>query len=480
MPMSLVLALRTLLQNRLRASLTLSGMGVGVAMVVVVYGLGLGAQRQIETQIEVSGPTLITVRSGNFQPPAMLASIENNIGGGLTEGFAGEDEGFGDSSFEENAAMLAARQRALAPKMTKVRSPALPLRDAELTLLSSGIEGVRAAAASVSGNLTLDSDGDASVRIARVKGIQYSWPDMDGWRLLEGRLITEAEHTSSALLVVLTRAVADRLWPNESPLGKVFGIKGLRLETIGVVEIGSDDESGSIIVPEIFVPLTTATELLGTDTYDEISVRSVNVGKTSEVAASIKSNLRILREIPDDTLDDFRIQTQSLNALPALGTDPRLARAVYGNVEQFEQAAFEEMANSLRQAARTFTYLLSSAAAVCLTVGGIGIMNIMLVSVAARTREIGLRMALGARVHDVLTQFLVEALTLAFLGGILGFLVGVSVLYLAEVTFGWATAMSPFMLILAMATSATTGAIFGYFPARKAANLDPVVGLKME
>ena len=107
-------------------------------------------------------------------------------------------------------------------------------------------------------------------------------------------------------------------------------------------------------------------------------------------------------------------------------------------------------------------------------------MNIMLVSVAARTREIGLRMALGARVHDVLTQFLVEALTLAFLGGMLGFLVGILVLYVAELTFGWATAMSPFMLILAMITSATTGAIFGYFPARKAANLDPVVGLKME
>ena len=110
-----------------------------------------------------------------------------------------------------------------------------------------------------------------------------------------------------------------------------------------------------------------------------------------------------------------------------MGTDPRLARAVYGNVEQFEQAAFEEMANSLRQAAKTFTYLLSSAAAVCLIVGGIGIMNIMLVSVAARTREIGLRMALGARVHDVLTQFLVEAPDLAFLGGMLGFLVGILV-----------------------------------------------------
>ena len=151
----------------------------------------------------------------------------------------------------------------------------------------------------------------------------------------------------------------------------------------------------------------------------------------------------------------------------------------FGNVEQFEQAAFEEMANSLRQAAKTFTYLLSSAAAVCLIVGGIGIMNIMLVSAAARTREIGLRMALGARVHDVLTQFLVEALTLA-LGGMLGFLVGILVLYVAELTFGWATAMSPFMLILAMIISATTGAVFGYFPARKAANLDPVVGLKME
>ena len=221
MPMSLVLALRTLLQNRFRASLTLSGMGVGVAMGVVVYGLCLGAQRQIETQIEVSGPTLITVRSGNFQPPAMLASIENNIGGGLTEGFVGEDEGFGDSSFEENAAMLAARQRALAPKMTKVRSPALPLRDLELELLSTGIEGIRAAAATVSGNLTLDG-GDAPVRIARVRGFQYSWPDMDGWTLIEGRLASESEHEFSALLVVLTQAVAERICPDENPVGKVF------------------------------------------------------------------------------------------------------------------------------------------------------------------------------------------------------------------------------------------------------------------
>jgi putative ABC transport system permease protein len=179
-------------------------------------------------------------------------------------------------------------------------------------------------------------------------------------------------------------------------------------------------------------------------------------------------------------MDDFRVETQSVTAMPSMGQDPRLSRSVHSNIVGFEQASWEEMANSLRQAGRIFTLLLAGAAAVSLLVGGIGVMNIMLVSVAARTREIGLRMALGARMGDVLVQFLVEAVTLAALGGLIGLLLGWVGLLVAQYGLNWAAVVSPGMLLAAIAMAATTGAIFGYGPARRAAQLDPVIALKSE
>ena len=144
------------------------------------------------------------------------------------------------------------------------------------------------------------------------------------------------------------------------------------------------------------------------------------------------------------------METRATRPFPH-GLGPRLARAVHSNSKGFEEASWVEMAKSLRQAGRTFTYLLASAAAVSLLVGGIGVMNIMLVSVAARTREIGLRMALGARTKDVMTQFLVEAVTLAGLGGVIGLALGIAGLFITEYGFHWATAVSPIMLVVAVA-----------------------------
>mgnify|MGYP002014716416 CR=1 FL=1 len=292
--------------------------------------------------------------------------------------------------------------------------------------------------------------------------------------------ISLQEHKDSAPVIMLFESVAEALWPSQDPLTKTLSMKNIEFSVVGVLADDENQGSSSIIVPEIYMPLGTAASLTEKDVYEEIALRSSNVGVTSQVAASVREILRAVRELPDDTIDDFRVTTQSLNALPALGSDPRLARAVYGNVSQLEEAAFTEMANSLRQAAMTFTYLLSSAAAVCLLVGGIGIMNIMLVSVSSRTREIGLRMALGATVRDVLTQFLVESLTLAMLGGLLGLVTGFLALYLADGWLGWATAISPAIFIVAVSSSALVGGIFGFVPARRAALLDPVLGLRSE
>jgi putative ABC transport system permease protein len=470
-------ALNALMHNRLQALLTLCGMSVGVAMVVIVSGLGRGAQQSIEAQIESAGPTRIMIRAGNLRPAAIASGGEQDTSGGeMTEGAINIDQA-GDIDTTGDAAIEDARRRAMAAKVTKYRTPAPPLGVAERNLLASSIDGVRAVAAIVSGNVTLAADSGVSARIARVSGYESAWPEMAGWTLLRGRFASSDEQTRGAAVMVLTEPAARRLAPAGDALGRSIRVQGRAFEVIGVIAPEAEDNP---VVPFFYVPLTSAQQLLGRDTYDEIHVRARSVAHTTRVAKSVRTSLRTLRALPDDTLDDFRVETQSVTAMPGMGMDPRLARATHANVVQFEQASWEEMASSLRQAGRTFTLLLAAAAAVSLLVGGIGVMNIMLVSVASRTREIGLRMAVGARVGDVKSQFLVEAVMLAGLGGLIGLVLGALGLLIAQYGLHWSTAVSPLMLALAVAMSAATGAVFGYGPARRAAALDPVVALKAE
>jgi putative ABC transport system permease protein len=479
MSTNFMLALKSLRQNRLQAALTLLGMSIGIAMVLLVSGLGLGAQQQIETQIESAGPTLITVRPGNFTPLSLVtAGQQDSSGGELAEGSYGGEGGFGDISFEQNAAMLAARERATKPRKSKIRSPAWPLRTEEMQLLSERIANVRMAAASLSGNINLVNSPSQLIRTTRVYGYAANWPEMESWKLLGGRLINSREHDNGDAVMLVSPQVAQRFWPMQEAIGQWLQLGDENFEIIGLVDTG--DEEANALIPSVYVSSRAAMRLLGRDDFDEINVRSVSVGKTTEVAESIRAALRELRELPEDTIDDFRVDTQSLSAMPGGGTDPRLARAVHANMVEFEQASWEEMATSLRQAGRTFTYLLSGAAAVSLLVGGIGVMNIMLVSVTARTREIGLRMAMGARVRDVMLQFMVESITLAALGGLIGLGLGAATLFFARTVLNWTTAISPVMLFIAIAMAALTGLVFGYGPARRAAELDPVVALKAE
>lgn len=479
MGINLQMALRALLQNRLQTLLTLCGMSVGVAMVVIVSGLGRGAQLRIEEQIESAGPTLITIKAGNYRPAAIVTSGQADSSGGEPPEGMGSGDGSEYWDPGENAAVDLARSRAQAPKMDKYRTPAKPLDQLELAMVTDKISNVRAVGGSLAGNVTLDEGSGLPVRIARVAGFSPQWPEIRGWGVQDGRLITEREHAQGAPVMLLSEQVALRLWPDGSALEKTISLGGTVLTIVGIISDAQGDGS-SIVVPTVHVPLAIAHALLERDTFDEIIVRSSSVGTTTQVANDIKAAMRVLHSLPDDTLDDFRVDTQSVSAMPSMGMDPRLARAVHSNVVEFEQESWEEMAMSLRQAGRTFTLLLAAAAAVSLLVGGIGVMNIMLVSVAARTREIGLRMALGARMKDVMIQFLVEAIVLATIGGLLGLLFGAGGLFVAEYGLAWATAISPEMLLVAIAMAASTGVIFGYSPARRAASLDPVVALKAE
>jgi putative ABC transport system permease protein len=472
-------ALKALLQNRLQALLTLCGMSVGVAMVVIVSGLGRGAQLTIESQIESAGPTQITVRPGNFVPAAIVSSGEQDSGGGeVSQGTM--SDGVNDSRAGVQVAVVQPQHRP-PPRALRNRTPAAPLGDSELRSLRQ-TANVRAVAASVEGNVSLDPDPDVSVRTVRVHGFESAWPEMGGWRLAQGRWITAEEHAAGAPLAIITAQVAQRLWPSvQTPLGQTLRMGGRQVRIAGILaKSGPAAAEASVVVPTINLPLQLAQSLLHRATFDAIAVRTTSVGVTTRVANDIKAHLRQLHQLPDDTLDDFRVETQSISAMPGMGMDPRLARAVHSNVAGFEQASWEEMARSLRQAARTFTLLLAAAATVSLLVGGIGVMNIMLVSVAARTREIGLRMAMGARTTDVMNQFLVEAVALAALGGVIGLALGSLGLLAAKYGLHWATAVSPAMLVVALALAGATGIAFGFGPARRAAVLDPVIALRSE
>jgi putative ABC transport system permease protein len=472
-------ALKALLQNRLQALLTLSGMSVGVAMVVIVSGLGLGAQLTIESQIESAGPTQITVRPGNFVPAAIVSSGEQDSGGGeVSQGTM--SDGINDS--RAGLEVASSQPHRVRRQALKNRTPVAPLADAEMRLLKQQVANVRAVAGSVEGNVSLDDDADAPVRVVRVYGFESDWPEMGGWRLAQGRWITPEEHAAGAPVAVVAAPVMKRLWPSaQTALGRTLKMGGNQVRIVGILsKAGPSTDNASVVVPTINVPLPLAQSLLHRPTFDAVMVRTTSVGVTTSVATQIKARLRELHQLPDDTLDDFRVETQSVAAMPSMGLDPRLARAVHSNVVGFEQASWEEMARSLRQAARTFTLLLAAAATVSLVVGGIGVMNIMLVSVAARTREIGLRMAMGARTADVMSQFLVEAVALAALGGLIGLVLGSLGLLVAKHGLHWATAVSPTMLLLAVIMAAATGVAFGFGPARRAAVLDPVIALRSE
>jgi putative ABC transport system permease protein len=261
-------------------------------------------------------------------------------------------------------------------------------------------------------------------------------------------------------------------------LGQILKFNGRVMTVVGTFT--AHDIDTQAVIPQVYTDLTQARKLLDRDDYDTITVRAAAVDVMSALAARIRTSLRELHKLLADTFDDFGVQTQSASAMKGMGTTPSTVRSVHSNMFNLDQASYEQMARSLRKSGQTFSLLLAGGAAVSLLVGGIGVMNIMLVSVTARTREIGLRMAVGARTRDVLVQFLAEAIMLAVVGGLLGVLLGTVGLTTLSHTLHWATAISPTMLVLALLMAATTGVVFGYGPARRGAILDPVIALRSE
>jgi putative ABC transport system permease protein len=228
------------------------------------------------------------------------------------------------------------------------------------------------------------------------------------------------------------------------------------------------------------VPFTTVHRLENLSKLNDIEITAASTGEVTRIAKQVTDLLRFRHNIGLRDADDFTVTTQARQALARGGLRPDVARAVVGNVAGLEKVTLEQLAKTLDRASRTMTALLASIAGVSLLVGGIGIMNIMLLSVTERTREIGIRRAVGARSRDVLLQFLVEAIALSAAGGIVGVAVGVAASDTISGMLRWSTTISAGAVLLSFGIAAAVGIFFGWYPAKQAARLDPIDSLRYE
>jgi len=286
----------------------------------------------------------------------------------------------------------------------------------------------------------------------QVQGTDVDLPLIRSWQVKEGAFFTPQDVNTAAKVAVLGSVVRDQLFqPDSNPIGEVIRVQHQPFTVVGVMGSKGQSGMGQDQDDTIFVPYTTVMKKLRGITFiQQVTVSATSAGETTKVADSIAALLRVRHKIQPGDPDDFMVRTM------------------------------EEMAAVRVQATQTMTALLASIAGVSLLVGGIGIMNIMLVSVTERTREIGLRMAIGARGKDVLMQFLVEAVVLSLFGGLLGIGMGYGLSAAAENFLKWPTSIPANAIGMAFGFAAATGVFFGFYPAKKAAGLDPIEALRFE
>jgi putative ABC transport system permease protein len=344
-----------------------------------------------------------------------------------------------------------------------------------IVLPGSNVQGgVRAGFGNV--NTLLDSDGKAMARelpsVAFVspvlrrqdqvvagnlnwgtlaQGVAPEFQQIRDWQVAEGRFLHEGDMDSAAKVAVIGQTVARQLFGNDDALDAVIRIRNIPFRVVGVLGAKGQTGQGTDQDDTIMIPYTTMQKRLMRITWvQSIVVKAVSAERVEEAQEQIILLLRQRHRIGPEREDDFNVRNLS------------------------------DIAEAATTTARVMAVLLGSVASISLLVGGIGIMNIMLVSVTERTREIGIRMAVGARSRDIMLQFLVEAVVMAATGGLIGILLGVGSSEVIKQWAQWPTLIDPAIIAIAFLFSGAVGVFFGFYPAKKAANLDPIDALRYE
>jgi putative ABC transport system permease protein len=405
--LTLLIAVRALLRNKMRSFLTTLGVVIGVGAVIAMVAIGEGAKANVAAQFAAMGTDLLIVTSGSSRS-------------GGARGGSGS-------------------------------APSLTWDD--LKAIQTQVRSVRAAAPQLRTNTQIVSEEQNWA--TSIIGTTPEYFTIRNWPAGRGVTFSQSDVETGTKVVVLGKTVAEKLFGTETnPIGQIVRIANTPFEVVGVAATKGQSAQGQDYDDTAFVPVKTFQAKLqgGLQKYisGSLYVSADPAAGTAVAQKAITDLLRERHQIRRGADDDFSIRNLA------------------------------EMASAQQEGTETMTTLLASIAAVSLLVGGIGIMNIMLVSVTERTREIGVRMAVGAKPRHILAQFLVEALSLSLLGGLLGVAIGSLTAQQLSSRFGWTMLIRPDVIVIAVGFSALVGVVFGLYPAHKASRLDPIQALRFE
>ncbi len=398
------IAFRALINNKMRAFLTMLGIIIGVASVITMIAIGQGSKVSIQKQISEMGSNIIMIHPGG------------DMRGGMRR----------DASEMQTL------------KLTDYQA----LRD-ECVFVSAISPNVSSSGQLIAGNNNYPSS---------FTGVGIDYLKIRQLTIESGEMFTEADIQSSAKVCVIGKTIVDNLFPDgEDPIGKVIRFNKVPFRVIGVLKSKGYNSMGLDQDDIVLAPYSTVMKrLLAVQHLQGIFASALTEGMTDNATEEISTILRRTHKLTADEDDDFTIRSQ------------------------------QELSNMLNTTTDMLTMLLACIAGISLIVGGIGIMNIMYVSVTERTREIGLRMSVGARGIDILSQFLIESVLISITGGLIGVMLGCGASVAVKFIANWPIYIQPWSIILSFGVCTLTGVFFGWYPAKKAAALDPIDAIRYE